>query len=103
MAEPDQNERRKNKRIHFIKEIEVVGVGIRRCQDLSIGGMYLDTHEHFPTGTQLNLRFKLHDADPQPIEIQARVLYVHDGVGIGLGFINLKPEDQVKILKFVEG
>jgi hypothetical protein len=64
--------------------------------------MYLDTHEHFPTGTQLHLRFKLHDADPQPIEILARVLYVHEGIGIGLGFIDLRPEDQVKIQKFVE-
>ena len=103
MAEPDQEERRKNKRIHFIKEVEVVGVGIRRCQDLSIGGMYLDTHEHFPAGTQLTLRFKLQDTDPQPIQVQARVLYVHEGVGIGVGFIDLKPEDQAKILKFVEG
>lgn len=103
MAEPGQEERRKNKRVHFIKEIEVVGVGIRRCSDLSVGGMYLDTHEHFPMGTQLHLRFKLHDADPQPIEIQARVLYVHNGVGIGLGFIDLKPEDRVKVLKFIEG
>jgi len=103
MAEPMQEDRRKHKRVHFIKEIEVVGVGIRRCSDLSIGGMYLDTHEHFPTGTQLHLRFKLHDADPHPIEIQARVLYVHEGLGIGLGFIDLRPEDRVKILKFVEG
>ncbi|HTN42771.1 MAG TPA: PilZ domain-containing protein [Nitrospiria bacterium] len=102
MAEADQEERRKNKRIHFIKEVEVVGVGIRRCQDLSVGGMDLDTHEHFPAGTHLNLRFKLHDKDPQPIQILTRVLYVHDGVGIGLGFIDLKPEDQAKILKFVE-
>ena len=35
--------------------------------------------------------------------IQARVLYVHEGVGIGVGFIHLKPEDHVKILKIVEG
>jgi c-di-GMP-binding flagellar brake protein YcgR len=103
MAEPSQEERRKNKRIHFIKEIEVVGVGIRQCSDLSIGGMYLDTHEHFPIGNELQLRFKLLDTDTQPIQVLARVLYVHDGVGIGLGFVNLKPEDQVKILKFVEG
>jgi len=103
MADAGQDERRKNKRIHFIKEVDVVGVGIRRCMDLSIGGMYLDTHEHFPAGTQLTLRFKLQNTDPQPIQVQARVLYVHEGVGIGVGFIDLKPEDQAKILKFIEG
>lgn len=80
-----------------------MGVGIRRCSDLSSGGMYLDTHEHFPTGTRLALRFKLRDTDPQPIQVQVRVLYVHEGVGIGVGFIDLKPEDQAKIVKFVEG
>jgi PilZ domain len=103
MDEPTQNERRRNRRVHFVKEIEVVGVGTRRSTDLSIGGMYLDTHEHFPQGTYIELRFKLHDTDPQPIQVHARVLYVHEGVGIGLGFINLKPEDGVKIMKFVEG
>lgn len=102
MVEPGQEERRRNKRVHFVKEIEVVGVGIRRSTDLSVGGMYLDTHEHFPQGSHIELRFKIHDTDPQPIQVHARVLYVHDGVGIGLGFVDLKSEDQVKIKKFVQ-
>lgn len=104
MAEhtPSGFERRTHKRIPFIKEVEVIGVGMRRCSDLSIGGMYLDTVVSFPIGTLLDLQFKLRDADEHPIQVQARVVYEHEGVGVGLSFVKLSPEDLDKIRKFIE-
>jgi hypothetical protein len=30
------------------------------------------------------------------------VLYIHESVGIGLGFIDIKPDDLSRIAKFVE-
>ena len=102
MVETKQDGHRQNKRVSFIKEIEVVEVGIQRCSDISIGGLYLETVHHFPMGTLIDLRFKLHDADEHVIQVQARVLYVHEGVGIGLGFVNLNPDDHVRITKFIE-
>jgi hypothetical protein len=89
MTEAENPERRRQKRIPFIKEVEVVGVATRRCSDLSVHGMYLETVHTFSDGTQVDLRFKLNDSDPAPIKVKARVLYRHEGVGVGLGFVNL--------------
>ncbi|MBI3609255.1 MAG: PilZ domain-containing protein [Nitrospirae bacterium] len=95
-------ERRASKRIHFVQEVEVVGVGMRRCSDLSIGGMYLETVVGFPAGSLLRLRFKLRGAEEPLLEIQARVLYAHENVGVGLAFVDLPPEDREKLRKFVD-
>ena len=50
----------------------------------------------------MDLRFKLREADEHPIQIQARVLYIHEGVGMGLGFVNLNSDDRARIVKFIE-
>ena len=100
--EMPRNERRKSKRVHFIKEIEVVGVGVRRCSDIGLGGIYLETVSSFPAGSVLKVRFKLDDSDERPIEVQVRVQYEHDGMGMGLTFIDLSPEDQERIKKFID-
>jgi hypothetical protein len=102
MSESESSERRRRKRVPFIQEVEVVGVGRHRCSDLSIDGMYLETIHSVPVGSICELKFKLHDSDPQPIQVQACVLYVHDGVGMGLGFVNLTPADLERIKKFME-
>jgi c-di-GMP-binding flagellar brake protein YcgR len=102
MAMDGQDERRKQKRIPFLKEIEVVGLGIYRASDISIGGMYLESMLDFPAGTLLDLRFKLSDSDEKPISLQARVLYSQPSVGLGLDFVNIIPEDRERISKFVE-
>ncbi len=102
MSDPAPSERRIHKRVPFIKEVEVVDVGMRRCTDLSIGGLYLDTVMSLPTGTLVRLRFKINDADEQPMEIEARVLYSQDHIGAGLSFLNLSKENQEKLQKFVD-
>ena len=95
-------ERRVHKRVPFVNEVEIVGVGVRRCSDLSIGGIYLDTTSFFPEGTLLQLRFKLQTSDERPIEVKAKALYGVPGLGIGVGFIDLSPEDLEKIRTFVD-
>jgi hypothetical protein len=64
--------------------------------------MYLETIHSVPVGTFCDLQFKLHDSDECPIKVQACVMYVHQGVGMGLGFVNLKLEDLERIKKFIE-
>jgi hypothetical protein len=97
-----QDERRRQKRIPFLKEIEVVGLGIFRSSDISIGGMYLESMQDFPAGTLLDLRFKLNHSDEEPILLQARVLYSQPHVGLGLAFVNINSADRERILKLVE-
>ena len=96
------SERRTHKRVPFFNEVEVVGVGTRRCSDLSIGGIYLETVSIFPDGTLMTLRFKLHHSDERPIEVQARALYGVQGLGVGLAFIDLSPENLERIQKFID-
>jgi len=96
------NGRRKSKRARFIKEIEVAGVGMQRCSDISTGGLYLETVHDFREESAVELRLKLRDIDNNSIVVQARVLYVHKGVGVGLGFVNLTQEDREKIRKFID-
>jgi hypothetical protein len=100
--ETSESDRRNNKRIMFIKDVEVLGLGFRRSSDLSTGGIYIETVSTFPVGSLLDLRFKLQETDDRVIQVQAKVLYEHVGMGIGLGFVNLSPEDQERIKTLVE-
>lgn len=94
-------ERRIDKRIPFVNEVEIVGIGMRRCSDLSIGGIYLDTTSFFPEGTDLQIRFKLRSSDEKSIEVNARALHSTAGLGVGLFFLNLSPEALEKIRAFI--
>ena len=102
MAETAPQNRRVYPRVPFIKEIDIIGLGMLRCMDLSVGGMYLETMTSFPEGTKLDLRFKISDADPEFIEVQACVVYKQETVGLGLSFMNLSPENRDRIQKYVE-
>ncbi|MBI3811238.1 MAG: PilZ domain-containing protein [Nitrospirae bacterium] len=102
MSDPAPSERRTQKRVPFIKEVDVADVGMRRCLDLSIGGMYLETVVSLPAGSSVHLRFKLEDTDEHPMEVEARVLYSQESIGVGLSFINLSKENQEKIRKFID-
>ena len=93
---------RKHKRVSFIKDVEVPGVGNLRCANLSEGGMFLETVFLYSVGTLLTLRFKIQETDEQPINVQAQVVFAQEGVGVGLCFLNLKAEDRIKIEEFVE-
>jgi c-di-GMP-binding flagellar brake protein YcgR len=96
------DDQRESKRVPFIRDIEIVGVGKRRTMDLSIGGMYIEMVADFQTGTEFEIRFKLADADPEEIRVRARVLYIHPGIGAGVSFLNLSTSNEEKIRKWIE-
>lgn len=102
MATTENKMRRRYRRVQFINEVEVVDVGTHRSLDLSLGGLYIETVHSFPVDSVVTLRFKLGDADQQAISVTARVLYVHEGIGAGLAFIDLNPHDREKIEQFME-
>jgi len=102
MAETGQQKRRQHKRIKYIREVEVIGVGLFRSLELSAGGMYLETMLPYTVGTILHLQFKLVDTDENPINVQGCSLYNHECIGVGLGFLNLRVEDRQRIDKFIE-
>jgi PilZ domain len=85
----------------FCNEVEVVGYGPRRSADLSAGGMFLETIAAFPRDTVLKLKFKLDENESAPIVVQARVLYVANGIGVGVEFMDLAPDDRDRIERFL--
>ena len=91
------DDRRHSQRALFCNEVEVVGYGPRRTADLSAGGMFIETIAAFPRDTVLHLKFKLGEAESPPIVVQARVLYVANGIGVGVEFMDLAPDDRVRI------
>jgi hypothetical protein len=95
-------ERRYFKRVPFTRKVEIVGIGIFPCLNLSSCGLYLEIAQDLPVGSVVDLQFKLWDTDEHPLAIQACVLYRHMGTGIGLTFIDLSLEDHEKIIKFIE-
>jgi len=92
-----ENDRRLQQRLLFCNEVEVVGFGPRRSTDLSIGGMFLESMVTFPVGSVLELRFKLNNADSDPIVVKARVSYEVPSVGVGVEFLDLTAQDRARI------
>lgn len=93
---------RRHRRIPFHQEVEVVGVGVRRCTDISVGGLFLETVQSFATGERLHLRFKLTDGKDDPIDVTAVVRYAQEPVGAGVAFKDLAPEDVRRLEAFVD-
>jgi hypothetical protein len=85
----------------FCNEVELSGYGPRRSSDLSAGGMFIETIAAFPKDTVLQLKFRLGGNDSTPIEVRARVLYVANGIGVGVEFMDLTPGDRMRIERFL--
>lgn len=93
-------ERRKYRRVTIVQEMFFGGRGIRKMDDISEEGMFITTPDAFMKGSILDLKFRLFN-DDQPITVKAEVRYVKEGVGMGVYFTNLKPEDRERIKKIV--
>jgi hypothetical protein len=90
-----QPERRKYPRIPFTATALVVEPesGARfdaHTSDLSPGGCYVDTMSPLPTGTEVELQLV---KDGKMFQTQARVAHYTMGVGMGLLFTSIEPED----------
>ena len=67
-----------------------------RAPDISSRGMFINTARHFAEGTVLKVSFRLTDSD-RYIQTRAEVRFCLDGVGIGVEFVDISPEDQAAI------
>jgi Tfp pilus assembly protein PilZ len=98
------SDKRTDKRISLIQEIECQGVAgtyRRRLADISCSGMFIDTLTAFPPGEHIKLRLVLSES-METIEVTAEVVYVKERVGSGVRFIDLKPEDKAKVEELVD-
>lgn len=96
-AENGEKKRRKE-RVLIVQEVGINGNGSGQAIDLSTDGMYITTHGRFAKNETINIQFRL---EKRPIEVAAKVVYLHDGVGMGVRFIGLKPEDFTYLKEYI--
>ena len=90
----ERKKQRKHERIPCNIVLKINDSILCNTFDLSEGGMYLLTAQPFKPGTviKISLLFR-HEI----LEIQAKVKYCHEGIGIGIAFIDLDDELKEKI------
>ena len=93
-------DRRVNTRHAFVATTEITDSAhaLRlsgRVTEISRQGCFVDVVHPLPVGTMLKLRVT---CDQGAFETQAKILYVQQGIGMGITFVDT-PEDQAKILE----
>jgi hypothetical protein len=88
------SERRNADRKKLIVDIHYNGgdsIGIANSRDIGIGGLYMTTKEKFAIGTQLMMQLTIGET---LTSILGTVVYLDDGIGIGIRFQNLNSETE---------
>lgn len=90
-------------RVYGLREIHIVYEGsneeiVVRPPDLSASGMFISTTRAFPEGAVLDLRFRLWHTGAE-IATRCEVRHCMPGVGVGVEFVGLSPDDARSIAK----
>lgn len=68
--------------------------GVASTQDISTGGLYMNTQTALPEGAHLMLRLPLPERD---VVVTGEVVYSHTGRGVGVKFKDVPDEDRLVI------
>jgi uncharacterized protein (TIGR02266 family) len=98
-------ERRRARRVPAVLSVEVsdsAGFSIHSTRDISAGGVFFDSAIPCAVGTLVDLSFFL-PGDAHCIRCQGEVVNVPNkqGYGMGIHFIELSPDDFVRLGKFI--
>ncbi|HUT53262.1 MAG TPA: TIGR02266 family protein [bacterium] len=107
------NERRRHRRVPFVSKVTYVltdSFQYYYSQDLSLGGMFLETRKPFKVGTRLDLDFELPDTEAR-IRVKGEVVRIvppdplhRDQLpGMGITFTAVTPDSQSKLEDFLKG
>lgn len=96
---PHYPERRRFPRYPFITSVEVLELSSEarlsaRISELGLGGCYVDTLNPFPEGTLVRLRLV---RDKGVFETAGKVIYNHAGMGMGVAFTDMTPQQRAVI------
>lgn len=91
------NERRRHPRYSFTAAVQAVDTAQRsvlnaRISDLGRGGCYVDAFSPFPLKTGVKVRIT---SEKKCFEANANVVYSMSGMGMGLAFTTVEPEQLV--------
>lgn len=100
---PNGDDRRGARRVSLVTQMRTIVdeetlVGYTR--DISTGGIFVETEQPPPKGSEVNLRFKL-GPDSPILGARATVAYILPDEGMGLKFLDLAPEVHQAIEEFV--
>lgn len=94
-------EKRQGARSFAIAEVTFDHKGMRfqgRINDLSLGGMYIDTINPLPEGSTVGFQFSLPGDGPESsIAGQGRVVWMVHMQGMGINFTFLSDEDRARL------
>jgi len=93
-SESPQDERRRFERSRLIIDVFFDGedlTGVASTQDISPGGLYMNTQAEIPEGAVLTLRIPLEGHD---VVCNGEVVYSNPGRGVGVNFQGLSDEDR---------
>lgn len=93
------NSRGKKRVLVWEEDIIINGIIKAHALDISEDGMYIITKAEFLSGAILDIDFKI---DETPVKVKAIVQHSEPGIGMGVQFINLSPENYTLIKKFIE-
>src|SRR5687767_4748164 len=96
-SESPQDERRRFERSRLIIDVFFDGAdltGVASTQDISPGGLYMNTQAEIPEGALLTLRIPLGERD---VVCNAEVIYSNPGRGVGVNFQGLAEEDRAAL------
>ncbi len=102
MKPKKKNDNRKFKRVSIMQDLNFGKQELRPLESVSEDGMFIPTPDVFMENSVLDLKFKLHNQRKQ-IVVKAKVRHAIVGVGMGVQFVNLKPEDRRRIRRFIKG
>jgi hypothetical protein len=100
----DDNEKRRALRSGLLIEVQYEGLGTHaqtRIADISLTGVFVETLSPPPVGSPVNLAFSLPGG--YRMEVEGIVRHIQHGIGMGVEFTQLKPEDAEYLRSFAKG
>lgn len=97
-------DKRRDKRVPLVQEVECEGeFGTLRkpLADISAGGMFIQVFNPLPLGTVMKVKFSLPNF-AEAMMATTKVVYAQEKMGMGVRFLDLKPEDKKKVQQFVD-
>lgn len=93
-------ERRKSRRVRILQDIILGNRSLSRGWDIGEEGMFILTQEPFMVGSIIDISFRLFNGE-KPVYVQAEVIYIQEGVGMGVHFRQISQEDKERIRRFI--
>ena len=98
-------EKRQGSRSFAVAEVSFDHKGLifhGRINDLSHGGMYIDTINPLPEGSSISFRFSLPgDESGSPISGEGRVVWMAHMQGMGISFTRISDDDQDRLKTYL--